>query len=180
MLKTCLTLLLGLTIAAGAGCGEHEGAGAEAETTTRGGQQGYEARLAPLNDSGVEGQAILSELGDTMRIQITARGLVPRREHPQRLHRLETDKPGECPTKAADEDSDGVVSLEEALPAYGPAALELKPFPTASRDGSVSFQGTFDLRPDLKPLSTRVIVLHGLDVRGEYEPSAPVACGRIG
>lgn len=170
-----------------AACGDDEPTGGQAATdtaaaTTDGGameQQGFDAHLEPLNDSGVEGRAILSQLGSRLRIQITAEGLVPRREHPQHIHRLESGAAGSCPTEADDADGDGIVSLDESLASYGPVALELEPFPRAGREGDASFQGTFELDPDLEPLTDRVVVLHGLGRGSGYDPSVPVACGRI-
>lgn len=173
-------LLLGtLAVTAAAGCGQ-DGPAEMPARTTGGGQQGYEARLEPLNESGVEGRAILSQVGRTLRVQITASGLAPRKQHPQHFHRLPSGEPGACPTSTADEDGDGVVSDGESLPVYGPVALELDPFPAADGTGRVSYQGTFDLPPELEPLTDRVIVLHGLELEEAYDPTVPVACGRIG
>jgi hypothetical protein len=145
-----------------------------------GGQQGFRAELEPLNGSGVSGTAIFSQLGRTLRVQVTAAGLQPQEEHAQHLHRLEDGAPSECPTEVQDENGDGLISDQEGQSVYGPVALELAPFPTADADGDLSFQGTFDIEAELEPLSDRVMVVHGLELGGEYDPTVPVACARLG
>ncbi len=192
MRTTSLVMLAALALAVPAGCGDDDepAAGDDATETAAEGttetdgtgrsQQGFRAELEPLNESGASGTALFSQLGRTLRVQITAAGLVPEQEHPQHIHRLEDGAAGQCPTDAQDENGDGVVSDEEGQPVYGPVALELAPFPTADADGEVSFQGTFDIEPELEPLSDRVIVLHGLESGGDYDPTVPVACARIG
>ena len=168
---------LGACVALLGGCGGGE-APAPAEPAE--GQEAFRARLAPLNGSGARGRLILSRLGSTLRVQLTATGLVPRQEHVQHVHRLETGERGACPERAADVNGDGVTDLEESLPVYGPVALKLEPFPRADRQGEVEYQATFELPAELEPLTDRVIVLYGLDVRRVYDPTVPVACGRIG
>jgi hypothetical protein len=144
------------------------------------GQESFRASLHPLNGSGVEGEAILSLLGSTLRIQLTATGLKPRQEHVQHIHRLDTGEPGACPTrKADDEDDDGTLSLDESLSTYGPVALKLAPFPRADRRGRISYQGTLELPPELEPVTDRVIVVYGRDHKRVYDPTVPVACGGI-
>jgi hypothetical protein len=171
------TVALGVCVALLGGCGEGE-APAPSEPTD--GQEAFRARLAPLNGSGARGKAILSRLGSTLRVQLTATGLVPRQEHVQHIHRLETGETGACPGRAADVNGDGVTGLEESLPAYGPVALKLEPFPRADRRGEIDYQATFELPAELEPLTDRVLVLYGLDIRRVYDPTVPVACGRIG
>lgn len=195
MRTTTLALIGVLALAMPAGCGDDdesgdgttEAAGGTSGTETDGAtgptggsQQGFRAQLRPLNGSGASGTAIFSQLGSTLRVQITARGLAAGEEHPQHVHRLEDGAPGECPTEVQDQNGDGIVSAEEAEQAYGPVALELAPFPSAGGDGGLSFQGTFDLEPELEPLSDRVVVLHGIEAGGDYDATVPVACGRIG
>jgi hypothetical protein len=206
MRTTGMVMLAALALAVPAGCGDDEPATdgatetaadetsdtaadeatetAADETTetdgTDGGQQGFRAELEPLNGSGVSGTAIFSQLGRTLRVQVTAAGLQPEEEHPQHLHRLDDGAPGECPTEVQDENGDGLISDEEGQAVYGPVAVELAPFPTADADGDLSFQGTFDIDGELEPLSDRVIVVHGLELGGEYDPTVPIACARLG
>lgn len=199
MRSTILVMLAAAALAAGCGDddeaadgggatetapGETTGA-APGETTATdegggGGQQGFRAELGPLNGSGVSGTAIFSQLGRTLRVQVTAAGLQPQQEHAQHVHRLEDGAPSECPTEVQDENGDGLISDQEGQSVYGPVALELAPFPTADADGDLSFQGTFDIGPELEPLSDRVMVVHGLELAGEYDPTVPVACARLG
>lgn len=176
--RVLLVLAAGTMLAAcGEGDSSTEGAPdsgtAEGEETA--GQQGFDARLEPLNGSGVRGRANLSQLGSTLRVQSTLAGLEPREEHVQHVHRLEGGAAGECPPEGG-----GMVSLDEATEAYGPVALKLDPFPRASGGGDISFQGTFEMPPELEPLTDRVIAIYGMDVDGVYDPTVPVACGRIG
>lgn len=142
-------------------------------------QRSFRARLGPLNGSGAEGEATLALLDSTLTARLDANGLEPLQEHVQHIHRLEGGEPGRCPTEAADGDGDGMVSLEESLPAYGPVAVKLEPFPRADGQGRVSFEDTLEAPPGVEPLTDRVIVVYGRDVRGVYDPTVPVACGRI-
>jgi hypothetical protein len=57
--------------------------------------------------------------------------------------------------------------------------LKLEPFPRPDRSGRVSFTEDFKPGPEIEPLTDRVIVIYGIDVRGVYDPTVPVACGRI-
>jgi hypothetical protein len=158
--------------------------GGSSDAGGEGGPEGGEARLHhvrldPLNGSGVRGEAALAQLGPSLRVRLTATGLEPRQLHVQHVHRLENGRPGRCPPRSADADRDGRISLHESLPAYGPVALKLEPFPRTDGDGRVAFRGDFDLEPGIEPLTDRVIVVYGMDVRGVYDPTVPVACGRI-
>ena len=175
--RRATTVALGACLVLIVGCG---GGGAPAPAEPTDGQETFRARFGPLNGSGARGKAILSRLGSTLRVQLTATGLVPRQEHVQHVHRLETGEPGACPRRTADANGDGVAGLEESLPAYGSVALKLEPFPRADRRGEVEYQATFELPGELEPLTDRVIVLYGLDIRRVYDPTVPVACGRIG
>ncbi|MBA2453349.1 MAG: CHRD domain-containing protein [Chloroflexia bacterium] len=83
-----------------------------------------------------------------------------------------------CPTPDMAGD-DGLLTLEEGLPAYGPVVLGLEPFPIADADGNVSFEQTFTLDDASLDLSAHVVVLHGMTVEDEYVGSLPVACGLI-
>jgi hypothetical protein len=170
-------LVLGACVVLLAACGGGE---APAPMDPTGGQETFHAGLGPLNGSGARGRAILSRLGSTLRIQLNATGLAPGQAHVQHLHRLETGEPGECPERTADANGDGVTGLEESLPVYGPVSLQLAPFPRSDRRGSIDFQATYELPAELEPLTDRVIVLYGLNIRGVYDPTVPVACGPIG
>lgn len=138
--------------------------------------QSFVVDLDPLNNSGVDGAASLTLRGNQLTVQIRATGLVPNQTHPQHIHGLAGTMNATCPT-AAMAGADGVLSLEEGLPAYGPVLLPLDPFPSGS---PVSFQQTYTIDVNnLQPLQNRVIVLHGAMVAEQYVASLPVACGEI-
>ena len=134
-----------------------------------------------------------------LRVRIGASGLEAGQTHAQHIHGLSDDEGNAIdstvpPATAADDDPDGddsLLEIGEGAPFYGPVILPLQPFP-ALADGETSFQfeQTFDLSDDtifagdftaedLAPLHDRVIVLHGLTVGGQYNPSLPVAAAEI-
>ncbi len=144
--------------------------------------QEYMAVLESLNDSGVEGIAWITVTdGKYLTVEIEAVGFEAGKPHPQHVHGM--DKPrrnSSCPTPDADANGDGIVSVGEGLPNYGPVVLPLVPFDLVGADGSLSYAATFQIRPEkLQPLHKRSVVLHGLTVDSTYVPSTPVACGEI-
>ena len=139
--------------------------------------QTYQVDLDPLNESGVEGKAHLKLKDGQLRVIITARGLVPNQTHPQHIHGLDGNTNAVCPT-AADAGDDGVLTLVDGLPAYGPVLLPLTPFPEA-KNGNITFKNTYEVSGDLADLSDEAIVLHGGIVDGGYVATLPVACGEI-
>ncbi len=155
-----------------------DGGAPSAEPPPAGGvQRGFEAELAPLNDSGVEGTVSVSQLGGTLRVQTMATGAAPGENHPQRLHVLPDGAPGACPDEEADTNDDDVVTQEESVGTYGPVAIELTPVPAADDDGNLLFQGTFDAGPELESVEGGAIVVHGVEADGEYQENVPAACG---
>jgi hypothetical protein len=146
----------------------------------------YWVDIAPLNHSGVTGQAKLMVEGHTLTVEIWAEGLEAGKPHPQHIHGFaDSKKNATCPPPSADTNGDGLVDLLEGLPYYGPVLVDLTPYPTAE-DGTIHYKQTFMLGMDelisysaLKPLQNRVIVLHGMTVDGEYWPTLPIACGQI-
>lgn len=163
-MRTTISLTLATVAALAAiGCGgddEPAGEPAGADPAADGGQVGFEAELAPLNESGLEGEVIVSQTGDLLRVQVQASGATPGEEHLLQLQALEGDAPGACPTEEADA-----------------ALLELAPAPVADADGELLFMGSFDAGPDLLPLEGRAVVVQGLEVDGEYATDVPAACG---
>lgn len=145
--------------------------------------------LDALNDSGVDGRAVLILRGDELRVHITAKGLEPGEVHPQHIHGLMGDENAVCPPADADDnimgvpeeadDPDQFISLEEGAPFYGGILLALTPFPAANPAGVVTYTQTFDVDGDLLDLSDEVIVLHGMTIDGTYVATLPVACGEI-
>jgi len=76
-----------------------------------------------------------------------------------------------------DRNGDGLVSLEEGLPAYGAPAVSLEPFP-APTGLTFEYSRSLKVPPDL-PLDRGVVVVHGMPVNGKYDKTIPVACGAI-
>lgn len=141
----------------------------------------YVAFLQSLNDSGVNGVAVITVQGKLMEVVITASGLEPGKPHPQHIHGHNRPKrDATCPPPEADVNGDGVVDVREGAPFYGPVIVPLTPFDTVDADGNLNYVQTFEIRPqDVKPLHKRAIVLHGLTVGEAYVPSLPVACGEV-
>jgi len=145
--------------------------------------------LDALNDSGVDGRAVLVLRGDELRVNITARGLEAGAVHPQHIHGLTSSDEAVCPPPSAADDLDGLpeqaddpdqfISLEEGAPFYGPILLPLTPFPTANKAGVTTYSQTFAVDGDLLDLSDETIVLHGMTIDGTYVATLPVACGNI-
>lgn len=172
--------VVALVVALAAGCGQEEAA-REAQAPKR-----FVADLNPLNRSDVDATARMSLAGDHLTVDIDGRGL-ERGIHGQYIHgRRDAEREVRCPAPAADQDSDGFVSLEEAERDFGRPVLALEPFPTVGRSGRLEWDLTVNVDArELAPLDRRVLVLRGrsadLDGRGgkEYVPDMPVACGRI-
>lgn len=157
----------------------------------------YKANLGELNDSDVYGLAYLRLDGDKLETTVLGFNMTPNMVHPQHIHGFDDDSMNStCPTEAADTNGDGLVSLEEGAPFYGPVILSLyepiDEFPVANSWGMVTYNRTFHLgvtefeeegqnptAETLLPLVNRAIVLHGMFVGDEYVATLPVACGQI-
>lgn len=137
------------------------------------------ARLKPLNDSGVRGIAIFRIKNGVMNVKVVARGVEASQTHLQHIHGFagETTE-SVCPPPTA-AGTDGILTLEEGLPFYGPVLLPLEPFPTANAKGQYVYRATFTDLSAVDPLHMRTIVIHGMTVNGVYEPTLPVACAEI-
>ena len=95
----------------------------------------------------------------------------------QHIHLTKDRGRGRCPTPDLDRNGDGLVSLNEGLPAYGPPAVSLDPFPAPT---SLRFEYSRTLRvPPGLALDRGVIVVHGMDVHRHYDDTIPIACGAI-
>jgi hypothetical protein len=136
-----------------------------------------EIALEPVNDSGIAGTARLARAGDELLAWISIGGPIESQEHMQHLHLPEGEGAGSCPTRELDKDGDGLVSLEEGVPAYGAPAVSLEPFPVPK---GILFQymARLPVDPEL-PLDRAVVVVHGMDVGGTYDATIPVACGAV-
>lgn len=141
----------------------------------------YEVDLAPLNNSGVYGEVELKLKGKMLHISIEAHGLEPGKIHPQHIHGFNNPvKKSTCPGIEADSNADGIISVQEGLPAYGPIILPLTPFDLVEANGKLEYEASFKINPStVQPLEKRVVLLHGMTVNNQYIPSLPIACGKI-
>jgi hypothetical protein len=136
-----------------------------------------EIALEGVNRSGVAGTARLSFQGERLVVWIRTGGAKPGVPHLQHVHVPEGRAQGRCPTPELDRDGDGLISLEEGGAAYGAPSVSLEPFPMTD-DLLFDYHGTLEVPPKL-PLDRGVIVIHGMDVSGKYDPTIPIACGAI-
>lgn len=170
------TLPLILLLAAGCGEDEEEGLPGDPEGDNR----RFVAELRPLNDSAVQGEAMLALDGEALIVRIDARGLERNRVHEQAIHGQRGRADAACPEGGGS----GRLTAEEAEREYGPSILEIEPYPTVRESGEIHYDLVVTVDPDkLSPLSERVLVLSGATVGGEgqerYEPDLPVACGSL-
>jgi len=166
--------------------------------------------------SDVDGQASLRLTGRTLDINLSATGLTPGEPHAMHIHG-DTQAANECPTIDADTNTgdtidpgsftagkpDGLISLGEGLPDYGPidvsltltgdtsadSGLSLERFLTADANGSINYHRSVVVPKDVaKNLGNLHIVIHGADLPGDadassvnslFEATLPVACGEI-
>lgn len=184
----------------------------------------YGANLRPVphsqtadGGSNVTGTASLMLAGRMLTVDLKASGLTPNEPHAMHIHGL-LDRVNECPTATADLNTgdpvdpntpridgtpDGLISLTEGDPFYGPidvsltttgatdpgAGLNLEQFAPADAAGKISYHRTIEVPKDVaKSLSNLHIVLHGADLPADdnasslsslFEATLPVACGTI-
>lgn len=143
----------------------------------------YSAALDSLNNSGVDGQATVYWRQGTTTVHIYAEGLEPGQSHLQHIHGFEgvtTDAVCPPPTAAGD---DGILSLADGLPYYGPIMLPLDlsdgSFPMPNACNEEHYMRTFSGQEALLPLRLRTVVLHGMTIGGTYDATLPVACGEF-
>lgn len=142
----------------------------------------YAVKLLPLNQSRVSGEVEIKIIGsNTLEISVEADGLEPNQPHPQHIHgQIDPSVNATCPGIAADVNADGLVSVGEGFPFYGPIVLPLTPFDLVEGNGELEYEAKFSINPaSIQPLDKRTIVLHGMTVNGEYIASLPIACGVI-
>lgn len=85
-----------------------------------GDQKIYHVNLAPLNNSGVQGNGAFTLNGDQLNVQLYASGFQPNKAHPQHIHGNLDNSNATCPTLAQDTNHDGFVSVFEGAATYGP------------------------------------------------------------
>jgi hypothetical protein len=175
------------------------------------GKTRFAATLAPIphdttadGGSNVTGTASLKLDGTKVHVNIHVRGLTPNLPHAMHIHGILGD-PNVCPPASADTSGDGLISLEEGAPFYGPvdtsftttgdtsaaSALALARFPVADAEGNLNYNRTFTIPQDvLDSLGSLHLVVHGLALDGNadgpvggydtlFEAVLPVACGAI-
>ena len=166
--------------------------------------------------SNVTGNASLRLTGRTLDVRLTASGLTPGEPHAMHIHG-DVQAANECPGIEADANTgdaidpdsflagtkDGLISLGEGLPDYGPidvsltvtgdttaaSGLSLERFLTADAAGRIDYHRSVVVPKDVaKNLGNLHIVIHGADLPGDadasslsslFEATLPVACGEI-
>ncbi len=166
--------------------------------------------------SDVNGHATLRLTGRTLDIDLSASGLTPGEPHAMHIHG-DTQAANECPGIEADTNTgdaidpstfisgvpDGLISLGEGLPDYGPidvsltatgdtspaSGLSLERFLTADSSGHIDYHRSVVVPKDVaKNLGNLHIVIHGADLPADadasslsnlFEATLPVACGEI-
>ena len=144
----------------------------------------FRTTLMPLNNSGVFGTATIRLTDGQYSVKIHAFGFEPNKEHAQHTHGHVDKRNSECPAPSADTDHDGLVSLIEGLPFYGPVLQSLTPFQTPTLNGMEIYHNSFAVDTssadkDVTPPERHEIVLHGLTVNGAYNALLPVSCGHL-
>lgn len=143
--------------------------------------QDHSFPLSQLNESGATGTAQVSLEGTSLMVSIQTSGLLADAPHAQHIH-FQPGTPSQCPTMA-DAGDDGVLSVPEGQPSYGPiqiplttegdfgadSAFAVDRFPVADAQGDVSFERTFELSQSMADMlagQTFAIVQHGVDLDG--------------
>jgi len=184
----------------------------------------FTANLQPIphsssadGGSNVTGRASLTLTGRTLKVDLVASGLTPNEPHAMHIHGL-LDRVNECPPASADVNTgdpidgttpqvtgtpDGLISLNEGDPFYGPidvsftttgdtsaaSGLALERFASADASGHLGYHRSITVPKDIaKNLTKLHIVLHGTDLPADadesslsslFEATLPVACGNI-
>jgi hypothetical protein len=145
-----------------------------------------QARLHPLNDSGVRGVAMVDSHGRRLDIDLHARGLAKGLPHAMHIHYGEQAR-HECPNFRDDTNGDFRLNVAEGVPDYGPIAVSLTTkgdsspasglavdrFPTAPK-GRINYErDTKTMRAVARAIrdGEGVVVVHGIDYNrnGQYD-----------
>jgi len=164
----------------------------------------YMATFTELNNSGVSGTATLSVDTDAnlLTVMIDATGLEPNQVHLQHIHGFLASGQNAVTPPVSAAGPDGVLSVADGIPFYGPIILPLDPPPTAPT-GAINYSRTFTdaevnelgemavpmlpagaVTPatgvdELMPLDVRELVIHGMTINGTYDVTVPVASAEI-
>ena len=159
--------------------------------------QTYQATLDSLNGSGASGNATVTVNGDQVTVNVESSGLAPNQPHAQHIH---IGGKNVCPPASADTNGDGITTVGEGAPFYGPVKVSLTTqgdnsmnsgfavprMPTADANGNVSYSRTFTLPQGVSAsdVANGVIVQHGIDLdnsgkydgttQGSPDPSIPL------
>jgi hypothetical protein len=179
--------------------------------------QKYAATLNPVphdptadGGSNVTAKAKLRLRANDLRVLVKAAGLSPGLPHAMHIHGKNAPELAQCPgaNRRVGGVSDQLIETVDGLPDYGPiqvsftvrgdtspaSALALDRFKKSERSGTLSYQRTIRIPPDVAGrLDEMHIVIHGDDINhnGTYDPTPitalgapleaelPVACGEI-
>lgn len=140
------------------------------------------AKLEPLNNSGVKGNADVVVNGRRVTVDLNARRLLKKSPHAQHIH-FGAKARNECPTVRDDDNADHRLNTVEGQPAYGPvrvslttkgdttakSTLAVNRFPTAPK-GEVNYdrRGIEVSKRVARGIrnGNAVVVVHGLDYNG--------------
>lgn len=133
-----------------------------------------------------------------LQVTVEAGGLTPGVHHMAHLHGFTGQADGGCPGADRDTDLDGLISVGEGVPDFGPVLVHLTTtgattgvidhlaYPMADADGTIRFQRTFPASEQNHAMAGRVqVVVHGIDLDMDgaldagMETSIPVVCGGI-
>jgi len=149
------------------------------------------AAMNELNDSGVEGDVLVTLADGIATVTASFDGTSPSLPHAMHIH-FDPSADSSCPDlDAVDGDGDGMISTAEGLPAYGPvqialttdgdvspdSGLALDRFAVAAEDGRLTYERVIELPADVVdeiPDGPVAVVLHGLDMddSGAYDGDA--------
>ncbi|MFC5381602.1 CHRD domain-containing protein [Aquipuribacter nitratireducens] len=140
-----------------------------------------QADLAPLNDSGGTGSAMVQVDGTTLEFTLAASGLLADAPHAAHIHYGE-DAMGQCPTADADEDGDGFLTTSEGAPFYGGIVVSLTTEGDTSPDSGLAVdrfgvgddisysRGDVEVSAEVAEdilSGEAVVVVHGVDHDGD-------------
>ena len=159
----------------------------------------FAADLRQQNDSRANGIAEHEVEGRLLETGIESRRLAPNLPHLQHIHARPRGQ-STCPRPSADANGDGLVSVEEGVPFYGPVRVSLTArgdtsaasggaldrFPVADDQGRLDYSRSFRVPAEVASnLGRFAIVQHGVDLNGNgvydnaLEVSLPADCGPV-